>query len=72
MASHDEVLAVTGYEIETVSPFGLPTSLPLYLDSSLVDLETVYLGCGVKGYDIEVDVAELIRALQPKLVSLSN
>jgi prolyl-tRNA editing enzyme YbaK/EbsC (Cys-tRNA(Pro) deacylase) len=36
MAGSDEVLAVTGYPIGAVNPFGLPTPMPIYIDDGVV------------------------------------
>src|SRR4051812_39290041 len=36
MATQDEVLAVTGYQIGAVAPFGLPKPLPVLIDESVV------------------------------------
>ncbi|MER2520711.1 MAG: YbaK/EbsC family protein [Bdellovibrionales bacterium] len=68
MAPRDAISKITGFQLGTVSPFGLSKSLTIILDESLLDLPKVYLGCGVKGYDIGVDVHELIRALQPRIL----
>ncbi len=49
MATPDEVLQVTGYEIGAVAPFGLPTPMRIMLDESVLREEVVSLGSGVRG-----------------------
>ena len=67
MASEEEVLAVTGYPIGAVSPFGLPQPLPVYIDESMLAEEEISIGSGVRGTTIILQAADLLRAL-PKAV----
>jgi Cys-tRNA(Pro)/Cys-tRNA(Cys) deacylase len=63
MASEDEVLAVTGYRIGAVSPFGLPRPLKVLVDPGVLAEETVSLGSGARGVAIVMKSSDLIRAL---------
>jgi len=63
MASAEEVLEVTGYEIGAVGPFGLPKPLRILIDASVVTQGEVSLGSGVRGTTIFIQVEDLIRAL---------
>src|SRR5574337_790017 len=47
MASEDEVLAVTGYRVGTVSPFGLPRPLKVLIDPGVLMEEEVSIGSGL-------------------------
>jgi Cys-tRNA(Pro)/Cys-tRNA(Cys) deacylase len=63
MASEGEVLAVTGYPIGAVGPFGLPSPVRILVDSSVLAQEEVSLGSGVRGTTIFIRVKELMSAL---------
>jgi Cys-tRNA(Pro)/Cys-tRNA(Cys) deacylase len=63
MASAEEVLAVTGYAIGAVSPFGLPRPLPVLIDEQVLAQEEVSIGSGVRGTTVILRVADLIQAL---------
>jgi Cys-tRNA(Pro) deacylase len=63
MASADDVLAVTGYEIGAVSPFGLPRPLRVLVDASVEREEEVSLGSGTRGTTIILRSADLLAAL---------
>ncbi len=63
MATEDEVLAVTGYSVGTVSPFGLPRPVRILADVSVFEPEQVSLGSGVRGVAIIMKSADLQRVL---------
>lgn len=63
MASKDEVLAVTGYPIGAVGPFGMPTRLPILVDQSVLAQDEISMGSGVRGVGIIMQRADLMRAL---------
>ncbi|NJN81122.1 MAG: YbaK/EbsC family protein [Caldilineaceae bacterium] len=68
MASQSEVLTVTGYEIGAVSPFGLPSPLPIYVDESVTGQEEVSIGSGLRGTTIILRSADLMRGLEDATV----
>jgi Cys-tRNA(Pro)/Cys-tRNA(Cys) deacylase len=63
MASEAEVLAVTGYRIGAVSPFGTARSLRVLVDPGLIKQDQVSLGSGVRGTAIVMRVEDLMRGL---------
>jgi Cys-tRNA(Pro)/Cys-tRNA(Cys) deacylase len=63
MASEDEVLAVTGYPIGAVSPFGLPKPLPIFIDDSVVAEDEISIGSGLRGTTVILRSADLLQAL---------
>lgn len=63
MADKDEVLAVTGYPIGAVSPFGTTRRLRVLVDPSVFVEEEISLGSGVRGTTIILKSADLKRAL---------
>jgi prolyl-tRNA editing enzyme YbaK/EbsC (Cys-tRNA(Pro) deacylase) len=77
MASADVVLEVTGYPAGGVPPFGHRTSVAAILDAALTaapqgDRATVYGGGGDEGTMLEVTLSELLRAVQPEVLSVSS
>jgi Cys-tRNA(Pro)/Cys-tRNA(Cys) deacylase len=64
MAKREEVLAVTGYELGAVAPFGLPTPLRVIVDQSVLAAEEISLGSGVQGTAIMMKSADLMTALR--------
>lgn len=53
-ATADEMRATTGMEVGGVTPFGLPAEWPLYVDESIMKLESVILGSGGRGSKIKI------------------
>ncbi len=45
-ASVDETLRLTGMRVGGVTPFGLPESVPVYVDAAILELDYVILGGG--------------------------
>lgn len=63
MANEAEVLAVTGYPIGAVSPFGTARQLRVLVDPSVFVEEEISLGSGVRGMTVILKSADLKRAL---------
>ena len=63
---------LSGYQVGGTSPFGLRTPLPLYMQSTIADLERIYINGGGKGFLIEIATRELIRVLKPIHVDVST
>lgn len=62
-ATVEEVLAVTGYPLGAVSPFGLPRPLRIIADESIFLENEVSIGSGVRGTTIILSQAALRQAL---------
>ena len=63
MAEFDEVPEVTGYVVGAVPPVGLPESIPVLVDTSVNDYETVVIGSGVLGYALTLKGSDLLKLL---------
>lgn len=63
-ASADEMVELTGMEIGGVTPIGLPSDLPLYVDQRIMNQDWVILGGGSRGFKVKVspDLFERIGA----------
>ena len=64
MAAEDEVFAVTGYRIGTVSPFGMPNQLKVLIDASVMREEEISIGSGIRNTAIILKSADLHHALK--------
>lgn len=55
----------SGYQIGGTSPFGTRKVLPVYIEASILDLPTIYINGGRRGYLVALDprlAAELVQA----------
>lgn len=62
-ASKEEVLQVTGYELGTVSPFGLPGPMRILVDDSVLEQEEISIGSGERGLTVILRTEDLMRTL---------
>jgi prolyl-tRNA editing enzyme YbaK/EbsC (Cys-tRNA(Pro) deacylase) len=58
-ASAAETIELTGMEIGGVTPYGLPESLPLWIDSRVMDVDAVIVGGGSRDRKLLVPPASL-------------
>lgn len=73
MATEDEVLEVTGYQVGTVSPFGMRKQVRVLIDPSVLKEEEISMGSGVRNIAIILKCADLQRALgEVEIVELSE
>lgn len=63
MATPEEVLAVTGYPIGAVAPFGMPTAMPILVDESVTMQEEISMGSGMRGVAVMLTGEALLAAL---------
>ena len=62
---------ITGYQAGGISPFGTRQTLPVYLEASIKNLETIWINGGKRGLLVELKPADLTRTLQPAEVSVA-
>lgn len=65
MATEEEVLAVTGYRIGTVGPFGLLKPVRMLIEASVLKEEEVSIGSGMRDTAVIIKSADLKKALEP-------
>jgi Cys-tRNA(Pro) deacylase len=58
----------TGYLVGGTSPFGTRTTLPVYMEETILDLPRIYINGGKRGYLVGIDPQELMRLLKPVMV----
>jgi Cys-tRNA(Pro)/Cys-tRNA(Cys) deacylase len=63
MATEEEVLAVTGYRIGTVGPFGLAKPVRMLIEAGVLKEEEVSIGSGMRNTAIILKSADLKKAL---------
>jgi prolyl-tRNA editing enzyme YbaK/EbsC (Cys-tRNA(Pro) deacylase) len=70
MLGAEETLALTGHEVGGVCPFGLATSLPVYVDASLRDFDLVYPAAGSRNSSVEVTPERLFALVGKRWVDV--
>jgi Cys-tRNA(Pro) deacylase len=54
----------TGYMVGGISPFGTRTPLPVYVETTILPLPTIYINGGKRGFLVSLSPASLGRALK--------
>ncbi|MCI0344621.1 MAG: YbaK/EbsC family protein [Chloroflexi bacterium] len=68
----DEAQAVTGYVRYTITPFGSSRRWPVILDASATSEPVVSVGGGIRGVNIHLAPAELVRALGANVADVTE
>ena len=55
----------TGYFVGGISPFGTKRELNVYIESTIMDLEKIYINAGKKGLLAEMTPGDLFTILKP-------
>jgi Cys-tRNA(Pro)/Cys-tRNA(Cys) deacylase len=63
LARPDEVLAITGYPIGAVSPFGLTSPMRILVDRHVLDHPEISIGSGVRNTTVILQSQDLMKAL---------
>ncbi|AUH49490.1 Cys-tRNA(Pro) deacylase [Chromobacterium sp. ATCC 53434] len=58
----------SGYQVGGTSPFGTRHPMPVYMEASIAELDTIYVNGGKRGFLIGISPREVIRVLRPTLV----
>jgi Cys-tRNA(Pro) deacylase len=53
-AAPEKANNLTGYLVGGTSPFGVKTKMPVYAESSIFELETIYINGGKRGFLVEI------------------
>ena len=62
----------TGYQVGGTSPFGTRKRLPIFMERSILELPTIYINGGRRGFLVRIASAELQRLLEPTLVDAAR
>jgi prolyl-tRNA editing enzyme YbaK/EbsC (Cys-tRNA(Pro) deacylase) len=61
MLSADEVTLKTGQTVGGVCPFAIPDNIPVYIDTSIKQYETLFPACGSPYYVVELSPDEIFH-----------
>jgi len=61
----------SGYQVGGTSPFGLRRAMPIYMQSTILDLPLIYVNGGARGFLVELDPRDAQRVLAPVLVDVA-
>lgn len=64
--------ALTGYRVGGISPFGMRTAMPMYLQIDLFGFETIFVNGGKRGFLVEVAPQTIERELGAGLVDAAT
>ena len=66
----DELLALTGYIRGGCSPLGMKKKFPTFIDQTALNFEKIYITAGVRGQQIVISPADLVKATDAQTVDL--
>lgn len=66
----DELLALTGYIRGGCSPLGMKKKFPTFIDQTALDFEKIYISAGVRGQQIVISPADLVKATDAQSIDL--
>ncbi|HTN51887.1 MAG TPA: Cys-tRNA(Pro) deacylase [Anaeromyxobacter sp.] len=61
----------SGYLVGGTSPFGTRKPMPVFLERSILDLPTIYVNGGSRGFLVGLAPADLAKVLAPTLVDVA-
>ena len=62
----------TGYKVGGVSPFGTRREMPVFCEAGIAELPRVFVNGGKRGYIISLSTADMLRVLEPTLISVAR
>lgn len=66
----EELLALTGYVRGGCSPLGMKKKFPTFIDESALAHEKIYVSAGMRGEQIKIAPADLVKATDATTVDL--
>ena len=70
-ATAAEATKWTGYVFGGTSPLGMRQKLSVLMESTLLELETIYVNAGKRGFVVELDPRLVAEAVSAELVSVA-
>jgi len=61
----------SGYQVGGTSPFGLRRKMPVYMQSTILQLPRIYINGGARGFLVAIDPRDAERILAPVLVDIA-
>ena len=72
MIAMKDLLAVTGYIRGGCSPVGMKKRFPTYFHSTALDFGTIYVSAGLRGLQLEISPADLIRFTSANVADVAS
>ena len=72
LAPPEVVLALTGYPVGTVPPFGHPEPLPTLLDPAVLEHDQVYAGGGAHNALVRLNPRDILAITDAKMIPLHS
>jgi Cys-tRNA(Pro)/Cys-tRNA(Cys) deacylase len=72
LPDQEEAKAVTGYERGAITPFGAIRAWPVVADASIVGLDRVAIGGGVRGVNLHLAPTDLVAALGAEVADVTD
>ncbi|MCB1043039.1 MAG: aminoacyl-tRNA deacylase [Acidobacteria bacterium] len=69
--SPEKAFKVTGYAVGGTSPFGTRHQLRVFAESTIRDLDEVFINGGAKGFLVGISTEDLERVLEPTYVNVA-
>lgn len=66
----EELLSATGYVRGGCSPLGMKKKLRTFIDSSAMNLEKIHISAGIRGMQLSIAPADLVKACDATVVDL--
>jgi Cys-tRNA(Pro) deacylase len=60
----------SGYLVGGTSPFGTRKKMPVYMEKSIASLPVIYINGGSRGFLVSMEPSELMKVLDPVLVTV--
>ncbi len=67
----EKALNYTGYQVGGISPFGTRHNMPVYVQTTILELKTIYINGGKRGFIVAVDPNVLLKTLSAVPVSVA-
>ncbi len=61
----------SGYQVGGTSPFGTRRAMPVFMERSILELPTIYVNGGSRGFLVGIAPADVQQLLQPTLVEIA-
>ena len=73
-AAPERASILTGYLVGGTSPFGVKTKMPIYAESSIFELEKIYINGGKRGFVVETapEILQKILPIQKVAVGIAD
>lgn len=62
----------SGYQVGGTSPFGLRTAMPIYVESTILDLPEIYINGGGRGFLVRINPRVLQEVLKAVPVTIAQ